>query len=371
MLTRAADRFCVAITLATKDVNFQNVFDALNVISSIPYERGEAIGEILFVPPTAEDVDTQVQFHKPVPLSQHRLARKVIEMSGQNLSCVCHGSNGISGLGILRTANGEPVFRVVFTGHYNWDLYYRHLLLMKTAFGVPKLPLSRLSREEFHSTARRIFTGFQVEDGQRLWSIIETSMEQRHGTMLVFSESAEEESRRLRNQSIGIEPTEVTPELVRRLTGIDGAILISPKGVCHAIGVILDGIATEDGDSSRGARYNSAVRYLTSSNSPTMCLVVSEDGYVDMLPRLWPQIRKSDIDLRVETLKTKGVHDFHKTIHWFEEHRFYLTASQCEAVNREVARIYSAPVEDGEIRFDIATFLPHPAMNDSYYLPEP
>ncbi len=187
-------------------------------------------------------------------------------------------------------------------------------------------------------------------------------MEQRHGTMLVSSESADEEARRLRNQSIGIEPTEVTPELVRRLTGIDGAILISPKGVCDAIGVILDGIATDDGDSSRGARYNSAIRYLASAKSPTMRLVVSEDGYVNMLPRLQPQIRKSDIDLRVETLEAKRVDEFHRTINWLQEHRFYLDPSQCDVVNKEVARIYSARMEGGELRVEMPTLLPHPAM---------
>ena len=370
VLRRAADRFCAAITLATTDFSFQNIFDALNVISSIRYEGGETVGEILFLPPNVTEVDTRVKFNKPVSLYQHRLARKVVEMSGQHLSCLCYGSMGISGLGALRAEVNDNVFRVLFLGHYKWDLYYKHILLMKTAFGVPRLPAVRLSQEDFCSTARRILTDFQVEDERRLWSIIETSMEQRHGTMLVISERAAKEADRLKNQSIGIEPTEVTPELVRRLSGIDGAMLVSPKGVCHAIGVILDGIATDDGDSSRGARYNSAIRYFASAHCPTLCVVVSEDGYIDMIPTLRRQIRKSEIDLRIEALKTKDIHDFHKTISWLQEHRFYLTASDCEAVNREVGRIYSAPMELGDIRFEISTFVPHPAMNDSYYLPE-
>ncbi len=189
--------------------------------------------------------------------------------------------------------------------------------------------------------------------------------------MLVFSESAEQEALRLKNQSIGIAPIQITPELVGRLTGIDGATLINPKGVGHAIGVILDGIATDQGDSARGARYNSAIRYLASSNSPTMCLVVSEDGYVDMLPKLRPQIRKADIDAQIDILKTKGIHDFHKPYNWLEEHRFYLTEAQCEIVNTELERIYSTPMEVGGLRFEIAPFCPNPAMNESYYLSKP
>ena len=50
--------------------------------------------------------------------------------------------------------------------------------------------------------------------------------------------------------------------LIRNVTSIDGAVLLDSHGVCHSIGVILDGIATNKGTSARGARYNSAVRYV-------------------------------------------------------------------------------------------------------------
>ena len=89
---------------------------------------------------------------------------------------------------------------------------------------------------------------------------------------------------------------------MRKLSIIDGAILVSPTGICFAIGVILDGIATDYGDSSRGARYNSAIRYFVSSSSAkrrTLCVVISADGYVDIFPNLLPQIDKAEIDLHV------------------------------------------------------------------------
>jgi hypothetical protein len=192
---------------------FQGIFDPLNVISSIPYEGAGAIGEILFAPHGSEGIDALVRFDAPVPLSRHRLARKVIEMTGQSISSVCHGSGGISGLGNLRSMEAEHIFRVAFTGHYAWDLHYKDTLLMNVTFGVPKLPLPRLNQEEFFPSAKRIFTDFEVEDGQRLWTIIETAIEQRHGTMLVFSEDAQGEAHRLRKQSIGIEPTVMSRNL--------------------------------------------------------------------------------------------------------------------------------------------------------------
>jgi DNA integrity scanning protein DisA with diadenylate cyclase activity len=60
-------------------------------------------------------------------------------------------------------------------------------------------------------------------------------------------------------------------------------VLIDPHGTCYAIGAILDGLATEKGDSSRGSRYNSALRYVESSDYPCLAVVVSEDGLVDVI----------------------------------------------------------------------------------------
>jgi hypothetical protein len=47
--------------------------------------------------------------------------------------------------------------------------------------------------------------------------------------------------------------------------------------------VILDGRASGRGDGTRGARYNSALRYIESSAYPCLAVVVSEDGMVDVL----------------------------------------------------------------------------------------
>ena len=65
---------------------------------------------------------------------------------------------------------------------------------------------------------------------------------------------------------------------------MDGSLLIDPHGICHAVGVILDGAAQGVGDPARGARYNSAIRYQSGATSPTVVVVVSEDGGVDLVP---------------------------------------------------------------------------------------
>jgi hypothetical protein len=241
---------------------------------------------------------------------------------------------------------------------------------MKVAYGIPQLPSFRLNEGDFRSTVRRIIPNIESDAIERLWSLVNAGMEQRHGTMIVVSQDADREAKRLKKQALRIDPVELTPDLVRRLSSIDGAILIDPNGVCHAIGVILDGLATDAGDPSRGARYNSAIRYISHVQSPTICLVVSEDGHVDILPKLRPQVSRAEIESRVELLKSLDIDNYHKTIHWLLDHSFYLAADQCAIVNKELTRIRAVPLQVGELRMEIPPFKPHPGMNDSYYLPE-
>jgi hypothetical protein len=61
--------------------------------------------------------------------------------------------------------------------------------------------------------------------------------------------------------------------------------MLDPQGYCYSIGVILDGTASGRGNSTRGARYNSAIRYVESSPYPTLVVVVSEDGMVDVMTK--------------------------------------------------------------------------------------
>ena len=101
--------------------------------------------------------------------------------------------------------------------------------------------------------------------------------------MLVITTEALAEADRLKLQCTLVEPVPLTPLITRLVTSIDGAVLLDPEGYCYSIGVILDGRASGRGDSARGARYNSALRYVESSEYPCIAVVVSEDGLVDVI----------------------------------------------------------------------------------------
>lgn len=368
LLRQAAQGLCNAIPLAVQDFMLQGVFDDLNRVSSLRYEGGEAMGEIVFAAPNAPSLEHQIRFSKSVPLSSPRLVRKIVEMSGNDLACVCDGSGGLKGLATVTVHPANPVFRVVFTGHYRWELYFNEVLLMKSAFGVPAVPSPRLTEGQFSSNIRRILVGLTEPQCHVLWGVISAAMDQRHGTMLVVSDAADTEAKRLSSQSISVQPTLLTPALVRRISGIDGAIVVDRDAQCHALGVILDGLACDVGDPSRGARFNSAVRYTRSATAPTVCLVVSEDGDVNMVPTLRPQINRKEVQARVEQLAELTADNYHETRSWLDRNRFYLTAEQCEFLNTQLERIHAEPAEVVGIRLVTRPFSAHPEMNESYYL---
>ena len=180
-----------------------------------------------------------------------------------------------------------------------------------------------------------------------------------HGALIVIADDAAEEADRLRNQSLAVAPTPLSPELAIRLSGIDGALLCDSQRTCHAIGVILDGRASDDiGDPGRGSHLNSALRYVASSSHPTAAMVVSEDGGLDMIPALKPVLSRQDLSSRLAELEKIATRPPNppdrereiKIIHWIENHAFYLSGEQCENANRWIAECEERFFDDSGTR---------------------
>ena len=163
-------------------------------------------------------------------------------------------------------------------------------------------------------------------------------------------------------QGTPITPCLLTSKLLKHLTPIDGAILIDPEGTCHAIGTILDGKATPKGDPGRGARFNSAVRYVESSWDKVRCfaVVVSEDGGVDFVPNLRPPIKRSSIDraiARLESYKSEDrlpVRRYREILDWLDEHRFYLKQADCDLLNELVSELEDRFQRESESNTDLS-----------------
>jgi hypothetical protein len=241
------------------------------------------------------------------------------------------------------------------------------LTLMKTEFGQARLPEEPIAQPRFYDSFLRRFPGSGEADAYRMWCLLKIMSEGQHGSMVMIATDAAAEAARLSRQAMVIQPTLMTPELLRQATKIDGTILVDPFGVCHAVGVILDGVANERCTPSRGSRYNSAVRYVYSSASSRMALVQSADGTTDIVPLLRPRISRVLVEAKVAELERATPDNFHDARRFVDQKRFYLSEEQCHRVNAALDRIEAIPLSGYRIRLTTERCTPDPEMNNSYY----
>jgi hypothetical protein len=263
------------------------LFLACDRLSAMRYEGGEGRGGMLIGPREHPNVKAELMFHSPVSLHDHRGVRKVLELTGSHHALLCD-AEVVYGLG--RTEGDyerarENLFEVRFLGHATWELSHASSVLMRVANGLPRLPRAELDEDVFREDLARTFGHLDARRFDRLWALALETIRQHKGTTLVISERAREEAVRLGNQALRLEPVPLTPGALPLLTAIDGAVLIDPDGTCCAIGVILDGRATRGGDPARGARFNSAVRYVEGADHACLAMVISEEGSVDVILR--------------------------------------------------------------------------------------
>lgn len=287
-------------------------FDAMNELATTRYEKRAGLGRLILASPTSSAIDRVLLLDRVVPMRETRTIRKLLEMSsGDGAALLTNGSEAY-GLGTINsTYDGasESVFEIIVSGPGSWDLRHLGIPLMSVAYGAPRLPAERLSRTMFETTADRLFEAVGGCDSKRLWELAMAAADAEHGTMLVVSAEAQAEAVRLQAQALSVHPSQIDAGLVRQVTRIDGAVLVDPTGALMAVGVILDGTATSEGDRARGARFNSAVRYLASASKPTLIVLVSEDGMLDLLPRLRPRRKRADLSAMLDQLRIAAALD--------------------------------------------------------------
>ncbi|WP_086592790.1 DNA integrity scanning protein DisA nucleotide-binding domain protein [Hymenobacter crusticola] len=290
-LLRAAGRILMDTPAQALNVNpnAARLFDTCNTISSLRYEGAEGVGKLLLAQRRHPNLEEVFALTCPTPLTDYRAVRKLLEMTTSDISLLADGEN-VYALGRLvgtYDIHREDLFVVNFINHYAWELQHDGKVLMRASYGLPSLPRVRLNRTRFRKDLKRVFGLFDHVKVERLWEVVVEASRQKHGTLLVVTTEALAEADRLKLQCTLIEPVPLTPLITRLVTAIDGAVLIDPDAYCYSIGVILDGKATTRGrgSSTRGARYNSAIRYVESSPYPCMAIVVSEDGLVDVITK--------------------------------------------------------------------------------------
>jgi hypothetical protein len=274
------------------DIHFRGTldfFEVCNTISAMPYESRQGFGGMIVADIGHAAIDTVLSTHFPVLADNHRRVRKLIEMCQSGLF-VLTDSRYVWGLGKFDQsryeASNADVMRIRFHGHGRWVLSHLETELMDVRQGEPRLPRSAVKP----SVIRGRLTATFGEDANldRLCEAVQHSINAKHGALLVISSAAAAENKRLSGRQGGFRPFETSVETITAGIAIDGAIMLDPQGQGHGIGLILDGEAGEQEDPARGARYNSAIRYLRRCEQHQIqCLivVVSEDGIVTVLPK--------------------------------------------------------------------------------------
>jgi DisA bacterial checkpoint controller nucleotide-binding len=373
---RAAANLVTSSVRMTGSLYGSDLYAALTAVSTTRYEGASGYGSVIVAGNDAADVAVDVKLRSPVRIAETRALRKMLEISDRDKLGLVTDGHAITALGHVEPSydpSEERIFEFNVVGQGHWLMRHGHDVLFEAEFGEPKLRKERIDREKFVDSVERLF-GEGRADSDKLWDLALAAADQAHGTMLVISDAADDEAERLSAQAMLIEPEQLSPQLLRQATSIDGAVLFGPDGTCHALGVILDGTASHLGDRARGARFNSALRYLTNPAAATMIVLVSEDGMIDVLPRLRPRISRLRVEQALalyERLTTDPEDDAEMRADAYdelEELAFYMTPEQCERVNRLEAAYQQRRLEGGGIAFTGRSLEPHPAMNDSYFL---
>jgi hypothetical protein len=259
------------------------LFTACDALSAESYERGETIGSLLLSAKGHSSVEVLLELTDLVPIRQARAARKALELSRGEVAPLCDGV-AIWGLGRVATPNhggGDDLFEVRFLGRSRWQFRRAGEAIFVVENRRPALPDPPLGRERFEALVRGVLGPRDASHAALLWEAVSAIVTAGCGSTVVITANAAAEAGRLAAQGTRIAPRALAPEVLQAATGIGGAILLDTSGVCHAIGVILDGLATALGERSRGSRFNSAANYVR-GRPGALAVVLSEDGSVDL-----------------------------------------------------------------------------------------
>lgn len=386
LIRKAARSFVQSVSLYTGYEYPSELAVALNEVSAQPYEGRTGVGGILLAATDNPHVEVVMEFVDPIVLSESRSLRKALEMTDPRHQLLCDGEKILGLARLLETydPHEESAFTFTVASRGTWELSHQGEPLLRVANTRPTFPRPPLHPAHFKSVARRVFAEVGDREADTLWNLSQEASRSSHGTMLVIHRHADSEAARLVPQAQQIRPRPLDPTTLAAVTSIDGAVLVDTQGACHAVGVILDGHATGSGDPSRGARFNSAVRYQAAQEGDTIVIIVSEDGMIDMLPDLRRQVSRRSVEAVLENLEQTITEDLDFEVffrYWehLESLAFYLSEEQCTRANAartalEEHRAKRDPRDTGGLgritHVSWIPFEPDPAMNSSYFLAE-
>jgi len=257
------------------------LFELFNIIAVLRYEEIENSGTLALCAPDALLPAMLVRFELPLSLRDVRGVRKFLHITDENLCLVSDGRSA-SGFVSREQLTGD-MLTVEFRPAGVWEICRNGEPLLLVEAPPAPTPKRAIDRERLQHGLRATFPELSKGQMGRLCELAAAAARQRHGTNVLISAAAQSEARRLAPQCTLVEALPLTPLLMERCACIDGTVVMDTDGTCYAIGAILDGDVSGRGDRTRGGRYNSALMYVDTTPVPSLIVVVSRDGTVDIV----------------------------------------------------------------------------------------
>ncbi|MEK6262948.1 MAG: diadenylate cyclase [Planctomycetota bacterium] len=377
LLRRGGSRFLQSIGWSVFQCdsldNAYGLCSAMTTIAGSTYETEHAHGKLVLCQTEEIDFPAFLKFETPVRLTEHRRIRKLLELTRSDFSLIL-ADVGVVGLAQSSDDQRPDIqkFEIEILGHHYWRVVRHGVTLCEFWYGTPRLPRPKVDFAQFADLCERLLP--DNSEIAELWNVINAAVKQRHGTTLVISNKAAQEVWRLTAQSTNIIPMRITSAVTNALSSIDGALVLDQHAVCHGFGTILDGIAGPYGDAGRGARFNSAIRYLAAHGEGCIVVIVSEDSDVTLLPKLPSRVHRGKVEEALRRLIDSSQESplrprvYAEALSAVEEYGFYLSQEQCDVVNELITRVEKALDDEGrEVRILRWPLKPHRAMNESYF----
>lgn len=284
------DRIC-SNTIILSQVSYSLEVTAVEAIADMKYESEDVSGRFIAVSSCSNECEIKLNnTETPVKLNETKKIRKLLEVtyqSGNEGLYLFYNRNCIKGFISPKKLKGE-YYLIEFLGSGRWRFGQESGINFRQRIEFGRKDCSIIySFERYSKKFKESFMNiFGKSDSlDILCKLFDKARCQKHGTMLVFLEDAEGECKRLKQVGFSVEIKENPEKYITQITAIDGAILLNELGTIYAIGTILDGKMPEGTgfDMSRGARYNSAIKYSYSYAKKNLCVVISEDGYVNFI----------------------------------------------------------------------------------------
>lgn len=284
-------------------------------LSAAKYEGSESEARIYFDKSGIEEVskfNTIGQKSRIINSENKRVIRKLMEISKRGQIFLyaewdeLNNNNVITTLVKVNQEQNQGLY-IKFSGFMSWsiicgareEIVYHHGKYWLNSSKEDKLyhdDIEHVKKE----LAKKASQNPQLRQQLNVWAhtnwleeLIKILEKQKHGTAVIVTD-CEDEAERLCGVNRGtllnvdkdvcMDRNGWNEGHLLSMTGIDGALFMNLKGQCLAMGVLMDGIATEPGDVGRGARYNSTVNYITQKKEGIYFgIIVSEDGMINLM----------------------------------------------------------------------------------------